>query len=281
MDADVDASLTNQPDQAQSDQTQPDPTEPVEEAIHTGGMPPTQSRLIGKVLTPAVKLWLRSQTDHIEDLQVQIRAGDRQILSGHIPEVTLSARKAIYRGLQLSQIQLVGQNISINLGQVLRGHPLRLEAAIPIRGKLLMQEVDLNASLNAPLLLGGVTEFLLTLLRSGSSDLTDLTPADDPRLNLQNIRIVLGINAVTLSAALIPATGKATDVTIRTGFHLTSPQQLSLVDPQWLPHATAKRGLPLNDLQGFTFDLGPDTQIHQLRLEPGQVVCQGQLLVKP
>jgi LmeA-like phospholipid-binding len=250
-----------------------------------GGSPdrdqPPRSRLIGKVLAPALKLWLRSQTDHIEDLQVQIAAGDRQILSGHIPGVTLSARKAVYRGLHLSQVQLVGQNISINLGQVLRGQALRLEAAVPIRGELLMQEADLNASLNAPLLRGGVTEFLLTLLRSGPSLLTDLGSDPDPQLNLQNLRIVLGVDQVTLSAALISVSGTATDVTIRTGFHLTSPHQLSLDHPQWLPHSTAKRGLPLSDLHGFTFNLGPETQINTLTLAPGQVFCQGQLLVKP
>jgi LmeA-like phospholipid-binding len=246
-----------------------------------GTEPSAQSRLIGKVLAPALKLWLRSQTDHIEDLQVQIAAGDRQILAGHIPGVTLSARKAVYRGLHLSQVHLVGQNILINLGQVLRGQPLRLEAAVPISGTLLMQEADLNASLNAPLLLGGVTEFLRTLLRSGAGELTDITPTDDPQLNLQNIRIVLGINQVTLSVALISITGQMTDMTIRTGFRLTSPRELSLDQPQWLPHSTAKRGLPLSDLHGLTFDLGPETQIQTLTLEPGQVFCQGQLWVKP
>ena len=246
-----------------------------------GERPPAQSRLIGKVLTPALKLWLRSQTDHIEDLQVQIVAGDRQLLAGHIPKVTLSARKAVYRGLHLSQVQLVGQNISINLGQVLRGQPLRLEAAVPISGTLLMQEADLNASLNAPLLLGGVTEFLLTLLQSSTRELTELPPAADPHLNLQNIRIVVGIDQVTLSAALISATGQVSDVTIRTGFYLTSPHKLSLDQPQWLSHSTAKRGLPLSDLHGFTFDLGPETQIQTLTLQSGQVFCQGQLLVKP
>ncbi len=246
-----------------------------------GDKPPAQSRLIGKVLAPALKLWLKSQTDHIEDLQVQIAGSDRKIVTGHIAGVTLSARKAIYRGLHLSQVHLVGQNISINLGQVLRGHPLRLEAAVPISGKLLMQEADLNASLNAPLLLGGVTEFLLTLLRSGAGDLAEISDPSDPQLNLQDIRIVLGVNQITLSAALVSVTGTVTDVTIRTGFHLTSPHELSLVDPQWLAHATAKRGLPLHDLHGFTFDLGLETEIQSLTLTPGQVFCQGQLVVKP
>jgi hypothetical protein len=242
---------------------------------------PSPSRLISKVLAPAVRLWLRSQLDHIEDLNVDIDAGDRQILSGHIRSVTLSARKAIYRGLHLSQVHLVGEDIQINLGQVMRGKPLRLQAAIPITGTLLLQEADLNQSLNAPLLMGGVTDFLLTLLRSGAGELAEVPASNDPQLNLDNLQIALEAGQVTLSVNLTSVSGNVTGIIIRTGFELASPHQLSLVNPQWLPHAKAKRGLPLSDLHGFIFDLGQETAIRVLTLEPGQVTCQGRLLVKP
>ncbi len=235
--------------------------------------------LIRKGLAPAVGLWLRSQVEHIEDLEVEIEAGDRQILSGCIPQVRISARKAVYQGLHLSQVRVVGQNIRINLGQVLRGKPLRVLEPIRVEGTVLLQQADLNASLTAPLLANGVTEFLLTLL--SASDLGELPSESDPRLNLQHLQIILDEGLVTLSASLISVTGDATAIAIRTGFELASPHELRLVNPQWLPHATAKRGLPLSDLNGYTFDLGADTQIERLNLELGQITCHAKLLVSP
>lgn len=239
----------------------------------------SKSGLISKVLAPAVGLWLRSQVEHIEDLEVDVEAGDRQILSGCIPQVGLSAGRAIYQGLHLSQVRLIGQNIRVNLGQVLRGKPLRLLEPIQVAGAVLLQQADLNASLRAPLLANGVTEFLLTLLNA--SDLGEVPLESDPQLNLQDLQIILDADLVTLSASLISVSGNATAIVIRTGFALASSHELKLVNPQWLPHATAKRGLPLSDLEGYTFELGAETQIEQLKLEAGQIICEAKLLVSP
>lgn len=234
------------------------------------------SRLISKVLAPAVRLWLRSQVEQVEVLHVQIESGDRQILSGCIPKIDLSAKNAIYQGLALSQIQLTGQNIRVNAGQVVRGKPLRLLEPIAIRGSVLLEAGDLNSSLNAPLLKAGVTEFLQTLLKSGAAGVSS-----DRDLNLQNLSIQLRSNLVVLGADLISDSGTATPIAIRTGFNLAAPNLLKLVNPQWLPHATAKRGLPLSDLDGYTFNLGDETEIQELTIEPEKVTCVGKLLVLP
>lgn len=243
--------------------------------------PPPKSRLISKVLVPAIKLWLRSQVEHVEDLQLTIEAGDRQILSGWIQQVRLSARQAVYQSLHLSEIQLTGQNIRVNLGQVVRGKSLQLLEPIPVEGKVLMRQADLDASLTAPLLANGVKEFLLALLRSSSSDLSEVSVSDDPDLNLQNLQIVLEADQVLLSASLVSVSGDVSTIAIRTGFELANPHELKLVNPQWLPHARAKRGLAIEDLNGYRFDLGKETQIQHLILEVGQVTCRAKLLVTP
>jgi len=69
---------------------------------------------------------------------------DRQILHGTIPRVSILARHAVYQGLHLTQIQLVGEGIRTNLGQVL-GQPLRLLEPVPV-AELLLHESALNAS---------------------------------------------------------------------------------------------------------------------------------------
>jgi hypothetical protein len=237
--------------------------------------PLKQSRLISKVLAPALRLWLRSQVEHVEELQVTIEAGDRQIMSGHIQQVMLSAEQAVYQGLSLSQIRLIGQNIRVNLGQVVRGKPLRLLEPIAVQGSVLFQETDLNASLNAPLLKTGITEFLVTFLKAGNPELANES------LNLQNLQINLEESQVVIAAALVSVNGTETPIAIRTSFEMAAPNLLKLVNPQWLPHAKAKRGLAIDDLDGYTFDLGSETEIQELSLMVGQVTCQGRLMVRP
>ncbi|MBD1844230.1 DUF2993 domain-containing protein [Cyanobacteria bacterium FACHB-63] len=235
-----------------------------------------RSRLISKALRPAVQLWLRSQVEQVEALQVEITAGDRQILSGYIEEVTLSAKNAIYQGLVLNQVELTGQNIRVNAGQVVRGKPFRLLEPIRIAGSVLLEAADLNTSLNAPLLKAGVTEFLQTLLQSGAAGISSSRD-----LNLQNLTIQLRSQQVVLGATLVSDSGNETPIAIRTGFAIAAPNLLKLVNPQWLPHATAKRGLPLSDLDGYTFNLGGETEIHELVIDPEKVTCQGRLIVLP
>lgn len=242
-----------------------------------------RSRLISKVLAPAVRLWLRSQVEHVEELHVEITAGDRQILSGYIEQIELSAKNAIYQGLALNQIQLTGQNIRVNAGQVVRGKALQLLEPIRIEGSVLLEEADLNTSLKAPLLKAGVTEFLQTLLRSGAAGISSGSSASQGvrDLNLQNLTIQLRSQQVVLGATLVSESGNETPIAIRTGFDLAAPNLLKLVNPQWLPHATAKRGLPLSDLDGYTFNLGDETEIHELAIDPEKVTCQGKLIVLP
>jgi hypothetical protein len=239
---------------------------------------PQQRHLVSSILSPALRLWLRSQVEQVEDLQVQIAGGDRQILTGYIPQVAISAQNAVYQGLHLSQIQLTGSNIRINLGQVLRGKSLRLLAIVPVKGEALFREADLNASLQAPLLADAVTEFLLNLLQSSDPDQLE---SDQGKLNLQNLQLVLDTDQFTLSASLVARSGQVNPVVIRSGLGLASGHELRLENPQWLPNAQAKRGLPLSDLDGFQIDLGADVDIAELRLEPGQLICRGQVNVIP
>jgi len=245
---------------------------------------PNQSRLISMVLSPAVGLWLRSQLEHVEDLQLNIEAGDRQLLSGCISRVVVSARNAVYRGLHLSQVSLVGEQIRTNLAQVVRGKPLRLLKAFPIAGNVLLYEADLNRSLQAPLLAQGVIEFLLTLLRAdGESDgendeLAQRTPQE---IRLQDPKVILGDGLVTLSATLATVSGQPTSVVIRTGLRLSNGNQLHLDRPHLLPHANARQGFPLRDLDGFAFDLGSEVALQTLSLQAGQISCQGQIMVTP
>jgi hypothetical protein len=246
---------------------------------------PNQPGLISKILSPAIRLWLKSQTDHLDHLTLDIQATDRSILSGKIPKISLSTDRAVYQGIHLSNLQLLATNIHINLSQILRGKPLQLLAPIPLDLNLQVTETDLNASLNAPLLKPAITEFLQTLLQTTQDSPTQDSPTQDSppqdSLQVQNLACRLELDTLTLWGELLGDNNIPSPIALRAQLHLTSPNTLTLTDPTWLPHANAKRGMTITELQGYCFDLGPDTHFTELKLTPTHITTTGTLTVLP
>ena len=200
----------------------------------------------------------------MSDLLVKISGSDRQILGGHIPNVSILARRAVYQGLHLTQIHLVGNNIRINLSAVLKGQPLRLLEPVPVFSELLLQEVDLNASLQSPLLANALTDLLSTLLLVNC-------PADSS-VSWHNIRIDPG--QLVLNATLAIADNPQ-PLVIRTGLQLASSHELRLEHPQ------IQMGGDWRNLESFKLDLGSEVDLQVLALDSGQIVCHGRINVAP
>jgi hypothetical protein len=240
---------------------------------------PRQSHIISTIVTPALRLWLRSQAEHVDDLNLLIEGGDRQLLTGLIPRVTISARNVVYRGLYLNRITLVGRGIKINFRQILRGKPLQLERTVPVQAEVRLSQQDLNDSLQSPLLAGAVSDLLMNLLKAGAApDL--VTPDGKTPILLDNFRAKVAPGLLTLGAELVSGNqGSPVPFIIRTGLRTTNGQQLHLVNPEWLPTPKAKRGLALHDLDGFPLELGSDVDIQDLELGDRQVVCRGKINV--
>ena len=242
---------------------------------------PIQSHVISTILTPALRLWLRSQAEQAEDLYLLIEGGDRQLLKGLVPRVTISAKNVLYKGLYLSRITLVGRGIKVNFGQILRRKPLRLERTIPVQAEVQLTQEDLNDSLQSPLLSIAIIDFLVDLLRAGAApDLVD--PSGKKAIVLDNLRAKIAPGVLTLRADLISATqGTATPFVLRTGLRAVNGRQLLLQNPEWLPTPNAKRGLALHDLDEFPLDLGSDVEIQELVLGDRVLTCRGKINVVP
>ena len=125
---------------------------------------PKGSRLISRVLPVAIKLWLQTQLDEIGELKFEIQATDRQVLSGYIPGIALSAQQAVYQGVKITDVNVHASNIQINIGQVLRGKPLRLKQSFPIEGQVAFDMHALEASSTDSILAEGLLDFWQTLL---------------------------------------------------------------------------------------------------------------------
>ena len=229
------------------------------------------SRILGRVLPAAVQLWVRSQVDHIESLEVQLKGTDRQVLGGCIPGVFLSAQRAVYKGIHLDSAMVSAEGIQINLGQVLRGRALRLLEAFPVHGEVVVSEAGLNASLDAPYLSVGVESFWQSLTQQ---------PGVAEELAQHYGAVETSSRPVATVARLLTDRLMLTrqNQQLQAGLDVVNGHQLYLKQPTWV---TAAGCLPSQSLEGFFWDLGPETQIKTLTLQPGELRCAGQIEITP
>ncbi|MGK7937388.1 MAG: DUF2993 domain-containing protein [Xenococcaceae cyanobacterium] len=231
--------------------------------------------MISKILSKAVKLWLETQVETAEDLELDIASDNNQILKGYVPYVCLASNYAVYQGLHLHQVQLKGSNIRINLSQVIKGKALRLLEPIPIKGNLTIKEENLQASLSSSLLLSGLTDLLCQILEANG--------VDNPQQKLSYYS--LHWQQISLEEEKIIIAG-----TIQEN-HSQQINPLKIYSGLTLANAHTLNFFPLH-IEGlsdlFTFkvdrlliDLGTEVVIEQLNLEPGILVCVGGLTVMP
>jgi hypothetical protein len=234
-----------------------------------------------RILEPALYLWLRSQAESIQNLQVRLESSDRQLLAGTVAQVQLTATQVIYRGLHLSQVAFTGHNIRLNLGQVLKGAPLQLLAPAPVNFVVDIQAADMQASLGSSLLQKALLQVLQVLV---GEQLTEVigAPITDTDWILREPILTLGAANLRFSTTLHhPAQQQSIPVALQTGLKLISPHVLALDHPEWLVTAKARRGLPLNDLDGYQFDLGPQIQFQDFAISAHGLSGNGQLCVIP
>ena len=223
-------------------------------------------KIITKVLTSAIKLWLRSQLNQVSHLEVQIEASDRQLLSGCIPGVLISASNAVYQGLHITQIELQAEKIQLNVASILKGQPLQLSAIVPVVGKLIITEQDLNNSLSSPLLLTAINDVLILLLPEYSLNSKAINWR---KITLDNQVLILhGIPISDQDGAFF---------NIYLGLELLNGQELQLTQVQ----VKTDQEVLLEKNSPYIINLGTDVDIEKISLIPEQLFCSGRINVNP
>ncbi len=223
-------------------------------------------RIITKVLTSAIKLWLRSQLNQVSHLEVQIEASDRQLLSGYIPGVSISASNAVYQGLRVTQIELEAEKIQLNVAAILKGQPLQLSAIVPVVGKLIITVQDLNNSLSSPLLLTAINDGLIPLLAEYSLNYPFITWE---KITLDNQVLILhGIPISETEGAFF---------NIYLGLELRNGQELQLTQVQ----VKTNQEVLLERNSPYMINLGTDVDIEKISLLPEQLTCYGRININP
>jgi hypothetical protein len=223
-------------------------------------------RIITNLLTTALKIWLRSQVSQVSQIDVEIRASDRQLLSGKIPWVSIGASHAVYQGLHIGQVQLVAENIQINIGSVIKGQPLRLLETVPVVGQLIVEEKDLNNSLSSDLLLTALNDVLVKFL---PEHCTKTKSISWQKIILENHQIIL--------SGILASEGQSQSLEICISSNLISGRELQLA-PVIIKYDMLTQNESIHE---YTFDLGSEVNIEELTLIPGQLLCRGQINVNP
>lgn len=231
-----------------------------------------KSEIISHILTPAIKFWLRSQLETVEDLNMQIHAGDKQILTGKINQVSLTTTKAIYQGIHVSKATVNTDNIAVNLGGILRGKPLKLLQPIFVTGEIVLTDNDLQTSLESPLLHQGLIDLVHLLLNHQNIP------------NYQDIlaqyrffwhNITLKDDQFILSAILSNSMEETYNLIITSTLTLKNYQTLIF-------HPIEIIGIPdIGNMiiNNFEVDLGNDVALEKLILTSQNLSCIGKLKV--
>lgn len=110
---------------------------------------------VGSLLEKALVVFVKSQLDGCEDLRVAVGGSNWDLLAGNVRRIEVSATKAIYKGVVISEVGLAACNVRAKLGRKrLFQYPFRVNANIRIR------EQDFNSSL-ASLLVSSSFEDIL------------------------------------------------------------------------------------------------------------------------
>ena len=241
-----------------------------------GSTRPTSQQLVSKVLSQAVKLWLRSQVEQVDALEIEISGSNRSILTGHIPRVTLGASSAVYQGLHLSQVDLCASEIDINIGQVLKGRPLQLLKPFPIQGQVRLSYTDFNTSVQSSLLTNAIAEFLRSLIQS-QPEKTRTFSFPDIKSWTHFHATFSTENEINLTGEILSTGGETRPFCFRTRLQLAGPQELFFASPRLeLPRQQQHW-----DLENITINLGTDVYIQRLNFAEEKLQIQGKIQVNP
>ena len=242
--------------------------------------------MIDKVISTALKFYLRSQVKKIENLQLTITGSNRQILKGYIPEVFLTCSKGVYQGLHLSQIELTGTNIAFNVAEVVKHRkPLKLIEPVAVDIAILLAAKDLQASLinseesqepssRKALLSDGLTDFLSNLLLTNKINSSKL---DLSRDRIIWSKIALAQQQLNLRGTSIAPTGKTIELNITAGLTLADNHTL-LLSPLKI-ETTPELTIDLEER--LKIDLGTEVAISELSIQSDKIRCSGQITILP
>lgn len=229
-----------------------------------------KSRIVSRFLSPALQFWLKSQLEQVEKLEVHIEGGDRQIITGKIPLVSVVGSNVIFRGLHLTEVKLSATDIRINIGQIIKGKQLKVLESFPIFGRVKLLQSDFNASLKSALLTQAIVEFLTQLLPP------DFIAYLKQPISLYDQKAEISKGHLSLLAKVMSKFDEKIPINLHTDLKLATSCKLLLENLNF--QVLQKPNYEFSNT--MKVDLGTEVKLQELTLEYGQLICQGSLIVK-
>ncbi len=229
---------------------------------------PALGQVASALLNPLVAAWIRSTVDQVDDLQVQVQGSDGEILGGTIPQASVSGNNIRYQGFQITQLQLNGQQIQLNVSEAIQGQPLKLQNPIPVQVLMRLTEADLNQTLQAPLIQAQLAKAQVEL-PAGNESVPFL---------ISNPQVELDPDLVRIQATLTTPDQTQVPFNMVTGLRAQNQNQLVLVNPQWVSNG---QSLPIAGLDNLALQLDSDVQINQIEIIQDQILYDGSLTIQP
>lgn len=229
---------------------------------------PAMAQFVGTLLNPVVTSWIESEVEEIENLKVEIQGSDQQIVNGTIPSASVAGENLLYEGFRITQVQLDGENIRLNVGEAIQGSKLRLLDPVPVQVQMRLTEADLNQSLQSPLIQSQLAQANVELPIGGSSVPFRIS---DPRVTLLE-------NTLQIDASVATSDGTPVPVTVATGVRAQNGSELVLLDPSWVSEG---QSIPIDGLNNMAIDFGSEVKIDSLQLQEGNILYAGKLTIRP
>lgn len=225
---------------------------------------------IDKLLSGAVRLWLQSQVSTVDDLNLKILGKNSQIIRGYIPQVFISATDVVYQEIQISKLEIVGNNIKFNLPQVVKIKPLQLLEPIVIKIEVLLKEIDLQKSLSSPLLAAGLSDLWHRFLIPNMASLVPKEHYQWNSLSLSEAKLCFKGTYKKLKNDDLP-------IGMDTKIELNDPHTLLLSPVKIITIPE----LPVTKTENLTVDLGKQVSIARLEITEEHLLLRGTITVFP
>ena len=100
-----------------------------------------------KVLSGALRLWIRSQCDSLASLELELIGSSWSLLRGRLDGVSLKARDACFQGLPLQSVNLSSGPIAVDMKLLSPGQMLALQQPFQVAGEVSFNGSQLNSAL--------------------------------------------------------------------------------------------------------------------------------------
>ena len=244
---------------------------------------------VDKLLSGAVRLWVQSQVSTVDDLNLKIVGKNKQILQGYIPQVFISATDVVYQEIQVSRLEIVGNNIRFNLPQVVKRKPLQLVEPIIIKIEVLLKEIDLQKSLSSPILATGLTDLWSRFLSAegGHPQAPPLQGGERMTSDVASLAFnkeYYQWNCLSLSEARLCCKGTYKKLE-NDDLPIGMDTKIELNDSHTLLLSPLKiitiPELPITKTENLTLDLGQQVSIARLEITEEHLLVRGTITVFP